>query len=236
MVDVAHGGAIRFREPQIRLAAAVHFVRILSGENARDPFPEGEEHLHDRHARAGHAAQEQFVGACRREVFKVAFAVPPIVAGEVEEDEVRLFREHVAVETEHPEQRSRASDGGVDEREVRVGIGFGEPVRDEPPESGAVGLRGVGAPGERTAEKDDGEALAGAGARVEGGEGGGLGDHLRRGCRERGAYGCERAFHVREKDGEWRRWDRRPGGFKVYQTAGQKPSVNAVRLSAPLRP
>jgi hypothetical protein len=51
-------------------------------------------------------------------------SAPPVVHGELDEQEVRPLREHVLLHAEDPEVRAGAADRGVDLGEARLRIGF----------------------------------------------------------------------------------------------------------------
>ena len=124
---------------------------------------EGEEHLGDGDARANQAAEDVLVATGWRQLHRVA----AVVAGEVEEHQVRLVGEDVAVEAKHRQHRAGAADGGVMEREMRLRVFFGQVARHQPAKAGDVRLGGVGAPSERAAKEDDAQLFPRFGAAVE---------------------------------------------------------------------
>jgi len=129
---------------------------------------EAEVHLLDRDALTNHPPQQRFVETA-------GLAVRPgivVVGHEVEEDQVRLARQHVAVQPEHAEVRPRAADGRVIERERRARVT--RPQIGHHPAAVARELRiaGVRAPRQRPAEEHDGHRFAGLRPPVERREGG----------------------------------------------------------------
>ena len=163
LIDIANGGGIRLGELQVNIAARM----ALGGHGlGTRPALEGENHLLHGNTLANHRPQEVLIAARRREcrVFS------SIIAREVEEYEVRLISEDIALKAEHPEIRPCAANGSVHEGKVRFRIFRREIIAHQPTESCAVGLGRIGAPSQRPTEVDHRQFFARARLRIKVGE------------------------------------------------------------------
>ena len=139
----------------------------LFEQRAIDIPLERKQHLHDRHLRLGHQpADDRLVGCERLGVIRVDV----VVGREVDEDEVGLPGEHIAIEPEDAKLRARAADRGIVKREPGQRIFFREPRGDPRAVGGIVLVGGVGAPRKRRAVEHDRQPVAGPRAGVERGE------------------------------------------------------------------
>ena len=148
-------------------------VRGRAALQARPDLPlEGKHHRrHRRVAVADDAPQEGLVG---REHEGIPLPVV-VVRAEVEEHQIRLARQHVALEAEDAQQGRGPADGGVIALEARPGIARLQQFLRLCAVGGQRLVRGVGPPRQRGSEEDDIEGFARPGSRIEPGKGTALG-------------------------------------------------------------
>ena len=156
---------------------------------------EREGDLHHRDARGRQPAQDRLVGGERLGIRRG----DAVVGGEIQEHEVGLVGEHVAVEPERAEHRASAADGRVAEPEMRGRILLLEAVADHGPVGGLDRVGRIGPPRERRAEEDHVQFFPGPGPGIEVSERTGLGlrrQHRRHeeeeecGRRQQGGLAC----------------------------------------------
>ncbi len=90
-----------------------------------------------------------------------------VVGREVDQHQVGLVTQHVAIQAKHAQLRVCPADRRIPEPEMRLGIRLGEAVGELGAVTRQLGIGRIGTPGQRTAEEDDVETLAGVSAAVE---------------------------------------------------------------------